>query len=119
MDFLIDVHLPVSLSKFLDKQPNCKSIHVNQILNKWHTSDAEICQYADENDLIVISKDEDFKSSHFVNKTPKKLIRVTLGNISNVDLIILFSKYLPHILQLPKTSEFYIEVGSEQIIIIN
>lgn len=39
MDFLIDVHLPISLSKFLNKQTECTSIHVNQILQKSHTTD--------------------------------------------------------------------------------
>lgn len=48
MDFLIDVHLPISLSNFLDQQEGCNSAHVNQILQKWHTSDANICRYADE-----------------------------------------------------------------------
>ncbi len=73
MDFLIDVHLPISLSKFLSRQPNCTSVHVNQILQKWHSQlDVEICRHADKNDMIVITKDSDFKNSHFINKTPKK-----------------------------------------------
>jgi len=34
MDFLIDVHLPISLSKFLNSQEDCSAKHVNQILQK-------------------------------------------------------------------------------------
>lgn len=56
MDFLIDVHLPIALSKYLDKQNDCSSLHVNQILQKWNTTDAEICKYADEKNLVVIPK---------------------------------------------------------------
>ena len=97
MDFLIDVHLPVSLSKFLANQTNCSSIHVNQILQKWHTSDAEICKYADENNLVVITKDGDFKNSHFINNSPKKIMRVALGNTSNADVLLLFSIFLCHL----------------------
>jgi len=119
MDFLIDVHLPISLSKFLGKQDGCKSIHVNQVLQKWFTTDPEICKYADENNLVVISKDTDFKNSHFINKTPRKIIRVTLGNMSNADLILLFTKYLPFIISLSSKDNFYIEIGEEQIIIID
>ncbi len=119
MNFLLDVHLPISLSKFLDKQKDCTAIHVNQILQKWHTIDPEICRYADENSLVVITKDQDFKNSHFINKTPKKVIRVVLGNISNTELIILFAKYLPFILPLSKQSELYIEISNEQIIMID
>jgi len=78
MDFLIDVHLPISLSKFLGKQVGCKSTHVNQILQKWHTTDVEICKYADENNLVVISKDGDFKNSHFIKQNAQE------GNSCNV-----------------------------------
>jgi len=34
MNFLIDVHLPINLSKILDKRIDCTSIHVNQILHE-------------------------------------------------------------------------------------
>jgi predicted nuclease of predicted toxin-antitoxin system len=119
MDFLTDVHLPINLSKFLDKQPGCTAIHINQILQKWYTADAEICKYADANNLVVITKDEDFKNSHFIKKTPRKIIRVTLGNVSNADLILLFTKYLPFILPLSVKTNFYIEVDKEQVIIID
>jgi len=119
MIFLIDVHLPISLSKFLNKQKDCSAVHVNQILQKWHTTDSEICKYADENNLIVVTKDNDFKNSHFINKTPKKIIRVTLGNISNNELIILFTKYLPSILSLFDIDAFYAELSQDQLIIID
>lgn len=76
MNFLLDAHLPISLSKYLAQQPDCTGIHVNLILQKWHTSDSEICNYADKNDMILLTKDSDFKNSHFINKTPKKLIRI-------------------------------------------
>jgi predicted nuclease of predicted toxin-antitoxin system len=117
MDFLIDVHLPISLSKFLSQQSECTSVHINQILQKWHTTDAEICKYADTRNLVVITKDGDFKNSHFINKTPKKIIRVALGNISNADIILLFTRYLPVILPLSVKNEFYIEIDNEQIIV--
>ncbi|MDB5116863.1 MAG: hypothetical protein JWQ79_2355 [Mucilaginibacter sp.] len=111
--------MPISLSKFLNTQTNCSATHVNQILRKWHTTDAEICKYADEHSMTVITKDQDFKNSHFINKTPKKVIRVTLGNISNTDLINLFDKYLPFIIPLSENPEIYIEISKEQIIIID
>ena len=60
----------------------------------------EICAIADANDLIVITKDEDFRSSFFLKNSPNKLIRVVLGNISNQDLLALFEKY-----------EFLVEIG--------
>jgi len=50
---------------------------------------------------------------------PRKVIRVTLGNISNADLILLFTKYMPFIVPLNTKSDFYIELSNEQIIIID
>ena len=119
MNFLIDVHLPISLSKYLDKQPGCKSIHVNQILQKWHTTDTAISMYADENDLVVVTKDSDFISSHLVKKTPKKLIRVVLGNISNNELVTLFERYFLSIASLSDKNEFYVELSKEQVTVID
>jgi predicted nuclease of predicted toxin-antitoxin system len=119
MNFLIDVHLPIRLSKFLNDQPNCSSLHVNQILQKWHTSDANICKYADEQSMVVVTKDTDFRDSHFINKTPQKLIRIVLGNIPNDELIILIAKYLPFILSVKDKNRFYIELSREQITIID
>jgi len=118
MNFLVDVHLPISLSKFLSNHKDCTAIHVNQILQKWHTTDADICKYADKNGLIVITKDSDFKNSHFINGTPQKVIRIALGNISNNDLIILFTKYLASILPL-SSATFYVEISKDQILVID
>jgi predicted nuclease of predicted toxin-antitoxin system len=116
MHFLVDVHLPISLSKFLDKQENCVCTYVNQILQKWHTPDSEISKYADENHMVVITKDQDFKTSHFINKTPKRIIRITLGNISNKDLLQFIEMHLQLILSLSTKDSFYIEVGNNGII---
>jgi len=115
MHFLVDVHLPISLSKFLDKQSECSAKHVNHILQKWFTTDSAICKYADENDFVVITKDLDFKASHFVKKSPRKVIRIILGNISNSELLIIFEKYLPFILDQKSKAEFYIEVSKESL----
>lgn len=119
MKFLVDVHLPIGLSKFLSKHPDCEARHLNQILQKWHTTDTEICSYADYNDMAVITKDEDFKNSHFIKKTPRKVIRILLGNISNADLILLFDKYLPDILGLSENTSFYIELDYRQLTLID
>jgi len=44
------------------------------------------CKFAGANDMVVITKDDDFKTSHIIQGTPKKLKLVALGNISNADL---------------------------------
>lgn len=119
MHFLIDVHLPIRLSKFLNKQENCRAVHVNQILQKWHTTDTEISRYADEHSMVVLTKDTDFKNAHFIHKTPQRVIRIILGNIGNDELLLLMNKYLPFILSLSGKESFYIEISREQITIID
>ena len=89
-------------------------MHINQILQKSQTPDKLIAQYADSENLILITKDTDFKNSYFVNKYPKKLIRVCLGNISNQKLLDIFDNNLQLIEELnQKTDSFYLEIGSE------
>src|SRR6266699_1706011 len=92
MNFLCDVHLSFRLVKYLS-QRNHRVVHVNQLPDRWFTSDDAICRYADENNFILITKDADFRNSFILRKSPKKLIRITLGNIPSLDLINLFEKY--------------------------
>jgi len=119
MHFLIDVHLPIRLSKFLNTHDDCSSIHVNQLPNRWNTSDGDISKYADNHSMVVVTKDTDFKNSHFINKTPEKVIRIILGNIGNDELLLLMNKYLPFILSVSEMERFYIELNREQITIID
>lgn len=86
MDFLCDVHIPLKLVKYLISCGH-STYHVNQLPNKWYTSDSDICLFADKQSLIVVTKDEDFRNSFLLRKTPRKLVRIVLGNISNHDLI--------------------------------
>ncbi|MBN2649485.1 MAG: DUF5615 family PIN-like protein [Prolixibacteraceae bacterium] len=59
------------------------TIHVNEILDKSETKDSDLSKYADQNDYVFITKDSDFRDSYFVKQSPKKLIKINLGNIPN------------------------------------
>ena len=115
MKFVCDVHIPYRLINFLLKQEH-KATQVNFILSGSKSKDIEIAQHADEQNLIVITKDEDFKNLHFGINTPKKLIRVLLGNCSTSDLIDVFEKPLPEIEKIKEFNRFYIEIGKSQFI---
>jgi predicted nuclease of predicted toxin-antitoxin system len=71
-----------------------KAIHGSEILDGWRTKDADFCRYADDNRYTIISKDRDFLNSHFLKGTPKSLIKINLGNISNNELLEIFSENL-------------------------
>ena len=109
MRFLCDVHISYKIVNYLT---TCgyETIHINTILNKWHTPDKDICSYADNNDFIVITKDSDFRDSFFVKKSPKKLIKISLGNISNVELISILSEVIKDIEKIKKAPYFLIEI---------
>jgi len=93
MKFLCDVHISYKIANYLISL-GFETIHVNTILQKWNTTDSEICKYADLHNLIIISKDSDFRDSFFVSRTPKKLIKINLGNISNQELIDILAKHI-------------------------
>lgn len=107
MKFFCDVHIAFKLVKLIESK-GFDCLHVNYILDKWHTKDSDIAKYVDANDYILISKDSDFKNSHFIKKSPKKLVKINLGNISNTDLLAIFSSILPELEKVNKTTDVFI-----------
>ena len=118
MRFLCDVHISYKVVKHLISL-GFKTTHVNEILDKWNTKDIDICSYADSKDLIVITKDSDFRDSFFIKKTPKKLIKINLGNISNQELIRIISENIDSISKLSSKSYFLIEIDKSYITFID
>ncbi len=114
MKFLCDVHISIKLVKFLiSKNHDC--IHVNNILNNWYTKDEDIAKYVDQNNLILISKDADFRDSHYLKNTPKKLVKINLGNISNADLILIIENNLVKLEKLNSIESFILEIDNNSL----
>ncbi|MCD4791751.1 MAG: DUF5615 family PIN-like protein [Bacteroidales bacterium] len=118
MKILCDVHIAIKVAKYFSER-GLDTEHVNRILDKWNTSDSDVCIYADANNFTLITKDADFKNSHFINKTPKKLIKVNLGNITTKELISVFEKYFEKLVELYNNNEeCYVEISCDGITII-
>ena len=118
MKFLCDVHISLKLVKAFENL-GYSCIHVNSILEKWHTKDEDLMRFADENDLIIISKDADFKNSHFIKKSPKKLVKINLGNISNAELIKIFIANHSKISEIDNSCKiFLIEINKDSVRVI-
>ncbi len=114
MKFLCDVHISFKIVKFLiSKDYEC--IHVNSILDKWFTKDNEIAKFADKHDLILISKDTDFRDSFYLKNTPSKLLKVNLGNISNSNLINIIDLNLDKIEKLNSNGSFILEINDDNL----
>ncbi len=114
MKFLCDVHISLKLIRHL-KSFGFEAVHVNHILDKSETKDSDICKYADQNDYVVITKDADFRNSFLLHQTPKKLIKINLGNISNSELLNIFSKNMNSLIKLDKKECFLIEIDTDDI----
>ena len=68
MHFLLDVHIAYRVSHAIARLGH-KATHVNDILNRWHTTDKVIRKYADSHHMILLTKDSDFRKwlSHLSN----------------------------------------------------
>ena len=79
--FLVDNQLPTALARFLTSRGvECR--HVLD-LDLDGASDAAIWEYANRNDCIIISKDEDFLYMANVPSAKARLIWVRIGNYSH------------------------------------
>jgi predicted nuclease of predicted toxin-antitoxin system len=115
MKILCDVHISFKLVNVI-RELGHECIHINSVLDKWFTKDADISKFSDENDYIIISKDSDFRDSFFIKQTPKKLIKINLGNISNNELIKIFIENVNNFeLVSNKYNNFIIEIDIENI----
>ena len=118
MKFLCDVHISIKVAKRIT-QLGYPAEHINSILDKWHTKDQDVTRYVDKFNLILITKDQDFRNSYLLNHTPKKLIKINLGNISNKELLQILENHINQIETIHQTNEsFMIEINKTGIWII-
>jgi predicted nuclease of predicted toxin-antitoxin system len=83
-------------------------------------SDTKISDFADVNDFTIITKDSDFKNSHFIKHSPKKLIKINLGNIPTNRLIEIFDSICTLMIEkFDSNLECYFEINSDYFLIIN
>ncbi|WP_125916617.1 DUF5615 family PIN-like protein [Hymenobacter coccineus] len=73
------MHLSVRLTKFLVAQ-GVDAMHANAMPKKSETTDAEISAYADLHGCVVFTKDEDFRTSYLLRRTPRKLVHIRTSN---------------------------------------
>lgn len=86
MRFIVDAQLPRDLVGFL-KARGHEAVHTAELPEKNHTPDEEIRRMADSKNLIVVSKDDDFVTSHLLRGTPRQVLLISTGNISNPELL--------------------------------
>ncbi len=96
MKFLVDAQLPRRLVLLL-QQAGEDAIHTLDLPHGNRTHDAEINAVAKHEQRVVVTKDADFVNSFLVQGQPDKLLLISTSNITNAELLILFTTYLPQI----------------------
>lgn len=105
MKFLIDAHLPPSISVYFEGH---EVVHTSSLIEGNKTKDKSINILSVKESWIVITKDTDFYYSYISVKKPHKLILVKLGNMKISELKLYFQKNADKIISIMETSSFVI-----------
>lgn len=98
MKFLIDAQLPRRFAIWLAAQGHDAKHTLDLPLGN-RTPDSELIALAERENRVVVTKDDDFVQSFLVKDQPYRLLLITTGNISNVDLERLIAANLAQIVQ--------------------
>ena len=91
-------------------------MHVQSLSDGVRTSDHEIAEHADAQQATVVTKDSDFRHSHTVTGSPRRLLLVATGNISNAALLALVDRRLDDIVAGFEAADF-IELHPDVLIL--
>ena len=108
MKFLVDNQLPPALAQYLRKRDfDCQ--HVLDV-GLAESLDSEICRYAEAQDRIIVSKDEDFLYLAAQPLSKIRLLWVRLGNCRTAALLAAFDRLWPLIESSLKNGDRIVEI---------
>lgn len=109
MNFLIDAQLPPALARLIISLDH-HAVHVEEAKLLLAT-DETIWDYARKHQLIIVTKDEDFKNMLLLTTTSRTpVVWVRIGNCSNAELTRWFQPLFPQILGYLQQEEYLIEL---------
>jgi predicted nuclease of predicted toxin-antitoxin system len=91
--FLIDAQLPARLAEFLTGAGH-DAIHTTELPNGNRSTDQQIAELADADGRVVVTKDRDFRDGHLLARSPRQLLIIATGNITNNAFLALFTRHL-------------------------
>lgn len=115
MKFLVDAQLPARLARQLSGAGH-DATHTSELPHGNRTSDADIATLADAEDRVVVTKDRDFRDSHLLRSSPRRLLVVATGNVGNNDLLALFDENLDAVVSALEEVRF-VELGPDRLIV--
>jgi len=115
--FLVDAQLPARLARHLSDAGH-DARHTSDLPGGNASTDAEIAVAADAEDRVVVTKDRDFRDSHLLRSSPRRLCIVSTGNIANDALIAMIDSNLAAICSALEEVRF-VEVTADRLIVHN
>lgn len=109
MKFLVDAQLPRRMAHWLASNGH-DAVHTLDLPRGNAATDEEVCRISVKEQRVVITKDRGFADSITLSGTPYKLLLVTTGNVSNLELENLFERNLPQI-EKELTRFDFVELG--------
>jgi predicted nuclease of predicted toxin-antitoxin system len=85
MNFIVDAQLPRRLARRLQAAGH-DARHTLDFPAGNRTTDAEVCRLADTERRVVLTKDADFVSSFVLRRQPQRLLLISAGNCTNLEL---------------------------------
>ena len=115
MRFLVDAQLPRRLAVFLDGAGH-EALHTLDLPDRNTTSDRRIAELADQEDRVVVTKDRDFRDSHLLRGSPRRLLIITAGNLVNPVLLSLVDRHLDALLDALEESDL-VELTTDAVVL--
>lgn len=115
MKFLVDAHLPRRLALWLASKGH-DVLHTLDLPDANRSTDRDLIRVADADGRTVITKDSDFVDSYQLHGQPGRLLLVSTGNISNEELMRLWSRHLQTIVEASQTSSF-VELTANAVVV--
>jgi predicted nuclease of predicted toxin-antitoxin system len=84
-EYWIDANLPPQLAQWLREKFSVNAFSLKD-LKMLHSPDKEVYHLASQKNSIILTKDEDFAELLRQKGPPPKIIWITAGNISNLEL---------------------------------
>lgn len=115
MRLLVDAQLPARLSDFLVSAGH-DALHTSDLADGNRTTDSVIAELADRDGRVVVTKDRDFRDGHLLSGSPRRLLIVATGNITNAALLALFEANMAAIVGAFDEVDF-VELGPRALVL--
>jgi len=105
---MVDNQLPPALARFIESQ-GCEAKHVLDI-GLAEASDSQILRFAESEEYVLISKDEDFLHLILRPAATASLVWIRIGNCRKQFLLEAFDRAWPRLLERIESGERIVEV---------